>query len=91
MSWIPLSLLVVSFPLSAIFLIGCYSEGLFCALLSYDACERCTWSLVREHPIHLISSQSSSFALYLMLDDERCLNSLLSLSVGCLVFVNDIP
>ena len=50
-SWIRLSLLVVSSPLSAVFLIGFYSEGLFCALLASGACERHTWSLVHENPI----------------------------------------
>jgi hypothetical protein len=60
-SWIPLALLVVSSPLSTIFLIGCYSEGLFRALLASGACERCTGSLVREHVLRLSSSKSSSY------------------------------
>jgi hypothetical protein len=59
-SWMPLALLVVSSPLSTIFLIGCYSEGLFRVPLALGTCERCTGSLVREHVLHLISSKSSS-------------------------------
>ena len=55
-SWIPLALLVVSSPFSLVFLIGCYSEGLFCALLASGASERHTGSLVHEQPIRMISS-----------------------------------
>jgi hypothetical protein len=31
--------MVVSLPFLAIFLIGCYSEGVFCALLAFGACK----------------------------------------------------
>ena len=58
MSWIPLSLLLVSSPLSAVFLIGCYSEGLFHVPLSLGTHERCTRSLVHEHVLRLISTKS---------------------------------
>jgi hypothetical protein len=54
-SWIPLSPLVVSSPLSTTFLISFYSESLFCVLLDSGACERHTWSLVCDHPIRLSS------------------------------------
>ena len=60
MSWIPLSLLVVSSPLSAIFLIGCYSEGIFRVLLASGARGILTRSLVHEHVLRLNSSKSSS-------------------------------
>jgi hypothetical protein len=48
MYWIPLSLLVVSSPLSEVFLIGCYSKGIFHVLLASGACEIHIGSLVRE-------------------------------------------
>ena len=51
MSWIPLALLVVSLPFSAVFLIVYYAEGIFHALLTSGACERRIGSLVREHLI----------------------------------------
>jgi hypothetical protein len=53
-----LALLVVSSPLSTIFLIGCYSYGLFCVPLSLGTHERRIGSLVREHVLFLISSKS---------------------------------
>jgi hypothetical protein len=37
MSWMALALLMVSSPLLAVFLIGCYSEGLSRALLASGA------------------------------------------------------
>jgi hypothetical protein len=60
MSWIPLALLVVSLPFSVVFLIGCYSEGVFRALLPSGACKRHTRLLVLKHVLRLISSKSSS-------------------------------
>jgi hypothetical protein len=81
-SWIPLSLLVVSSPLSVIFLIGFYSEGLFHALLASGACERHTGSLVHEHVLRPSSSKSSSSCFVPhVLNDERFLNSLLSVGL----------
>jgi hypothetical protein len=59
MSWMPLDLLVVSPFISAVFLIGCYSEGLFRVPLALGTREICTGSLVREHVLRLISSKSS--------------------------------
>ena len=61
-SWIPLSLLVVSLPLSVVFLIGFYSEGLFHVLLTFGTHERHTGPLVCEHVLRPISTKSwSSF------------------------------
>jgi hypothetical protein len=59
MPWIPLAILVVSSPLSANFLIGFYSEGLFRVPLAPRTRERHTGLLVYEHVVHLISSKSS--------------------------------
>jgi len=56
-SWMPLALLVVSSPLSTIFIIGFYLEGLFCVLLAFGTRERRTRSLVREHVLHLFSTK----------------------------------
>ena len=61
MSWMWLSLLVVSFPLSKVFLIGFYSEGILHALLASSACETCTGLLVHEHVLHLNSYKSSRY------------------------------
>ena len=60
-SWIPLALLVVSLPLSAVFLISCYSKGLFRVPLAHGTHERRIGSLVREHVLRPISSKSWSF------------------------------
>jgi hypothetical protein len=60
MSWMPLSLLVVSLPFSVVFLIGFYSEGIFRVPLASGAREICTGSLVHEHVLRSISSKSSS-------------------------------
>jgi hypothetical protein len=49
-------LLVVSSPLLVVFMIGFYSEGLFCVLLASRASKRCTWSLIGAYPILPISS-----------------------------------
>jgi hypothetical protein len=55
-----LSPLVVSSPLLVVFIIGCYSEGLFHALFPSGACERCTlwWSF---QYFHLIPSKYLAF------------------------------
>ena len=50
------TILVVSSPMSAFFIISYQSKGLSHVQNSSGACERCTWSLVHEHPIHLNSS-----------------------------------
>jgi hypothetical protein len=77
-SWIPLALLVVSLPLSAVFIIGFYSEGLFHVPLALVTRERHTghWFVnmffVRFPPNYEAPS------LYLMLTDERFLNVVLS-------------
>jgi hypothetical protein len=57
-SWMPLSLLVVSSPLSVFFIIGCYSEGLFHIPLAFGTCEIHTGSLVCEHVLRPISTKS---------------------------------
>jgi hypothetical protein len=57
-SWMPLFLLVVFLPLSAIFLFGFYSEGLFRVPLALVTCEIHTWLLVHEHVLHPISLKS---------------------------------
>jgi hypothetical protein len=57
-SWFPLALLVVSSPLSTVFIIGCYSEGLFRVPLAFGTRKRCTGSLVHEHVLHPISTKS---------------------------------
>jgi len=59
-SWMPLALLVVSSPLSAVFIIGCYWEGLFHVPLAFGTHERRTGSLVREHVLPPISTKSWS-------------------------------
>jgi hypothetical protein len=56
--WISLALLVFSSPFSVVFLIGCYSEGLFHVPLALGTRKRHTGSLVHEHVLRLISSKS---------------------------------
>jgi hypothetical protein len=58
MYWIPLALLLVSSPLSAIFIIGFNLEGLFHVPLALGTHERRTWLLVREQVLHPISTKS---------------------------------
>jgi hypothetical protein len=77
-SWMPLALLVVSSPLLAVFIIGCYLEGLFCVPLAFGTHERCTWLLVHEHVFIRSPQNYEALALFLVLTDERCLNALLS-------------
>jgi hypothetical protein len=48
-SWITLVLLVVSSPFPKVFLIGCYSEGIFRVMLALGTHERRRGSLVHEH------------------------------------------
>jgi hypothetical protein len=80
-SWIPLSLLVVSSPFSTIFLIGCYLEGPFHALLASGAYEGCTGSLFMNILFVQDSPNHKAISLYLMLNDERFPNSLLSVGL----------
>jgi hypothetical protein len=57
MSLMPLALLVVSLPLSAVFIIGCYSKGLFHVPLEFGTRERHIGSLVCENVLHPISTK----------------------------------
>ena len=57
-SWMPLALLMVSSPLSTVFIFGCYSEGLFRVPLAFDTRKRHTGLLVHEHVLRLISTKS---------------------------------
>ena len=59
-SWMPLALLVVSSPLSVVFIISCYSEGLFHVSPAFGTHKRHTGSMVCEHVLHPISTKSWS-------------------------------
>jgi hypothetical protein len=57
-SWLPLALLVASSPLSTIFIIDCYLEGLFRISLALGTRERRIGSLVHEHVLRPLSTKS---------------------------------